>query len=104
MTYLVASRTREFGVRLALGAGRADILTIVLRPGLWLSTVGLLWGVLIAFAATRAVRGLVFGAGDDPRVIGAEMALLLTTVALIASYFPARRATQSDPMVALRAE
>jgi putative ABC transport system permease protein len=104
MAYLVAARTREFGVRMALGARRGDIARIVVQRGMSVAAVGLACGVLIAVPATRAVRGLVFGVGEDARALGAAMALLLAAVTAIACILPARRAMRSDPLTAIRVE
>jgi len=104
MAYLVAARTREFGVRMALGARPRDIARIVLQRSMGLTAVGLACGVLVAVPATRAVRGLVFGVGEDTRVLGVAMAVLLAAVTAIASSVPARRATKSDPLAAIRVE
>jgi putative ABC transport system permease protein len=102
MAYLVAARTREFGVRMALGARPRDIARIVLRRSMGLTAVGLACGVLVAVPATRAVRGLVFGVGEDARALGLAMAVVLAAVTAIASSIPARRATKADPLAAIR--
>jgi putative ABC transport system permease protein len=104
IAYGVAQRTREFGVRLALGAGARHILELVLREGVWLIGLGLLVGLGGAFAASRFIQSLLFGVGaTDPLTFGA-IAVLLATVALAACLIPARRATRVDPVVALRSE
>jgi len=104
ISYSVAQRTREFGVRMALGAQRGDVLHIVLGRGLLLTLIGVVMGLGGAFALTRFLSTLLFGiAPTDPGTFVA-VALLLSAVAFFASYIPARRATKVDPMVALRYE
>ena len=102
MAFLVAQRSREIGIRMALGGAPAAIRTMVLREGLLISTAGLVAGTLISLVAARAISGLLFGvAATDPMTYGGTGALLLV-VGLVASYGPARRATRVDPLVALR--
>jgi predicted permease len=104
MSYAVARRTREIGIRVALGAGQENILWIVLRETLALALLGLAIGVPCAFAACRLVAGMLFGVSPNDPSTMAAVSVLLLIVALLASYLPARRATEIDPMVALRSE
>ncbi|MEX2261665.1 MAG: ABC transporter permease [Bryobacteraceae bacterium] len=104
MAFVVARRTQEFGIRMAIGAGHADILNLVLGQGMRIGLIGVALGALGAFALTRFIRQLLFGIESfDPLTFGATAALLMAVV-LAASYIPARRATRVDPVVALRYE
>jgi predicted permease len=104
ISYTVSQRLREFGIRLALGAHPENVLKMVLRQGAKMALVGVVIGLGGAFALTRLMTSLLFGvAASDPATFVA-VALLLTLVALLACYLPARRAMKVDPMVALRYE
>lgn len=104
ISYSVARRTQELGIRAALGASAGDLLQLVLRGGILLSGAGLVIGLGGAIGLTRLLGSLLFGVGErDPATLGAVAAILLL-VALAACYIPARRATRVDPMVALRYE
>jgi ABC-type antimicrobial peptide transport system permease subunit len=104
IAYGVSQRTRELGVRIALGASAGDVVTMVLREALSLAVVGIVVGAAAAVAATRALRGLLYGVQPgDPATLGAT-AVLLAGVAIAAAYLPARRAASTDPVEALRAE
>jgi putative ABC transport system permease protein len=102
MAYSVSQRTREIGIRVALGASRALILRWVLRQGLILIVIGVGTGLLAAFALMRSLQSLLFGVGATDVVTYASLAGVLAVVALAACYIPARRATKVDPIVALR--
>jgi ABC-type antimicrobial peptide transport system permease subunit len=102
MAYDVARRTREIGVRMALGASARRVAQLVLRETMWLVGIGVVIGLGAALAATRWVNSLLYGLQPhDPLTIGLAV-LTLLIVAAIAGYLPARRASRVDPMVALR--
>jgi predicted permease len=104
MSYAVAQRSHEIGIRVALGARPVDVLGMVMRHALVLSVAGVAAGLLGALALSRAVASLLFELSPTDPVTLASVAALLTAVALLASYWPARRATRVDPLVALRSE
>jgi putative ABC transport system permease protein len=104
IAYTVRQRTREFGVRLALGAQAGDVLQLILRQGLKLTLIGVALGLTAAFALTRWMESLLFGVRPaDPLAFGV-VAIVLLLVAICACWIPARRATKVDPLVALRSE
>ncbi len=104
IAYSVSQRTREFGLRIALGGTRQDVLVLVMKEGLRQALTGITVGTIAALAAARAIAGLLFGvtSTDPVTFVGVALVLLATTVA--ACYIPAHRATETDPMEALRCE
>jgi ABC-type antimicrobial peptide transport system permease subunit len=104
LAYSVARRTRELGVRIALGASSSNVLGLVLRQAVATAAAGVVVGGIAAYALTRFMRSIVFGVSTSDPLTYAAVAALLLVVALLAAYIPARRATRMDPMIALRAE
>lgn len=104
ISYGVAQRTREIGVRVALGAQRSDVIGLIVRQGMSLAAIGIVAGIVGAFAVTRVVKSLLIGVSPTDPISFLGVALFLCVVALLASAIPARRATAVDPIVALRVE
>jgi predicted permease len=104
VSYSVAQRTHEMGVRMALGAQRADVLKLVLRQGLRVTALGIVLGVAGGLAVTRLLSSLLYGVSPTDTLTFVGVSVLLASVAMLASYIPARRATRVDPVVALRYE
>ena len=104
MSYMVASRTHEIGVRMAMGARGADVLTLVLGQGLRLTAIGLAIGLVGALMLTPLMRALLYGVSSRDALTYASVLIVLALVALVACLVPARRATKMDPVWALRGE
>jgi putative ABC transport system permease protein len=104
VAYAAAQRTREIGVRMALGAQIGDVRKLFLRHGLWLTTIGIAIGVGIALVLTRAMSAFLFGVGPMDPITYAAVSTVLAGMTLAGTYLPAHRAACIDPVVALRAE
>jgi len=104
ISYTVTQRTREFGIRVALGASRGQVVLAVVREGVVLAIAGIAIGIIAGAVATRALTAFLFGVGAGDPLTFSAVALLLLVVAAAASYVPSRRALRVDPVVALRAE
>lgn len=104
LSYMVAQRTRDIGIRMALGASPAHVLRNVLTHGVQMAGAGVLVGLIVGLAGARVLRDLLFGVRPTDAITFIVVSLLLGAVAVVASYLPARRATRIDPMVALRYE
>ena len=104
MAYSVSQRTREIGIRMALGARQEGVLRMVMRQGLLLALLGIAAGLAISLAATPQLAPLLYGVSPTDPVSIAGAALFLIAVAVLASLFPALRATRVDPILALRQE
>ncbi|HEV2132038.1 MAG TPA: FtsX-like permease family protein, partial [Longimicrobiaceae bacterium] len=104
ISYTVAQRTGEIGVRLALGARPSDVLLLMVRQGMKPALAGIVVGVVGAWAATRVIRSLLYDVSATDPITYVGVVLFLGAVALLAAYLPARRATRVDPMIALRSE
>ena len=104
LSYSVGQRTREIGVRLALGAQREDVLRMILRQASRLLAAGLFIGILAAFFTTKLVRSFLYGVAEHDWLTIVAVSVLLLVVGLVASYIPARRAAKIEPVEALRSE
>jgi ABC-type antimicrobial peptide transport system permease subunit len=104
MSYAVTQRTREIGIRIAIGASKTQVLVMVLGRGLTLIGAGLVIGIIVGLATSRGIAGLLFGVQPtDPWIFAAVAGLMILT-GMAAAYVPARRAVRIDPMQALREE
>jgi putative ABC transport system permease protein len=104
MAYLVTRRTQEIGVRMALGAVAGDVLRLVIGQGMWTTIVGMTIGIGGSFALTRTMQSLLFGVSTTDPLTLVGVVVLLAAVSFLSCWIPARRATQVDPLVALRYE
>jgi len=104
MAYSVSQRTRELGIRMALGAQGSEVLRLVLRQGMLLAAIGLIIGLIAAFSSTRLASTLLYGVNPSDPLIFSGVTVLLAAAAFAACYFPARRALKIDPVIALRFE
>src|SRR5207248_3274514 len=104
MAYSVTQRTSEIGIRIALGAGKNSIFRLVVGQAMTLVAISLALGLVGALAATRLLNSLLFGVGASDPVTFVAVVLLVSAVAFVAAWLPARRAMRVDPIIALRAE
>jgi ABC-type antimicrobial peptide transport system permease subunit len=104
VAFAVTQRTREIGVRVALGAQTRDVVVLVALEGAWMALAGLVGGLFVAWMVRRSVESMLFGVKPNDALTFGGVALLLGVVSLLAAYLPARRAARIDPASALRAE
>jgi len=104
MAYSVAQRTKEIGIRMAIGAASGDVVRLVMRQGMSLVAIGIAIGLAGAFGASRIIRGVLYGGGENDPLTFVAVPLVLAAVAAVAIWIPARRASAMDPLLALRHE
>lgn len=104
IAYIATQRTREVGIRMALGAQIGDVPMMFLRHGIWLTATGIALGIGVALVLTRVMSALLFSVGPMDPMTYAAVSAALVAVALLATYLPARHASRIDPVVALRAD
>jgi putative ABC transport system permease protein len=104
VAYAVTHRTREIGVRVALGAQQSDVVALLVKEGVWLTLGGLAVGVMPAWILRRSIASMLFGVSPEDGATFVGVTVLLAVVSLLATYLPARRAARIDPAVALRGE
>jgi ABC-type antimicrobial peptide transport system permease subunit len=104
MSYVVAGRTREIGLRMALGAQLRQVRQLILRQGMMLAGIGLILGLAVVFVLARFLTSMLYGVSPSDPVTFLGISFLLAMVALLACYLPARRAARIDPMIAIREE
>ena len=104
MSHVVVGRTREIGLRMALGAQLSDVQKLILKQGMFLAAIGSLGGLVVAFGGARLMKSLLYGVSTSDPITFTGVALLLLGIAFFACWVPARRASRVEPMIALRAE
>lgn len=104
LSFVVTQRTREFGIRMALGAQKRNVLQLVIRHGMKLAVIGIAAGLLMSFSLTRLIRAMLFDVSATDPLTFTTLAALLMFVSVLACYLPAKRATKVDPIEALRYE
>jgi predicted permease len=104
MSHVVAGRTREIGLRMALGAQLSDVRSLIVRQGMWLAAIGALIGLALALGGAQLLKSFLYGVSATDPITFAAIAVMLLTIAFLACWIPARRASRVDPMIALRAE